>query len=460
MTRPLPPGRAVAAWLLGAAVAGCGAKGPPLPPLIIEPDRIAPLEVSRLDDVVYVEFEVPLSNTTGDVPADIVRVEVYALTTQPAEGEEEEFSEDWLEAATLIDSIPVLPPLPPGMEAAAEAAGAGNEPTGEDGPAGEGGRGPARQGDEITVVERLGAKAFVPVTVGEEDEAEEDEDADEEPEEEARPMALPMWPPPFPPPVIRTYVAFGVSSRDREGRPSSMESIPLVDPPGPPAAPVVEYAEASVRVTWEAPDTLRLPVQDPSYAVSDDPESEDTGPPLTSTPIVEWGEPSRYVVYDVAGLGTEPPPARPERLRPPGRTESYVDSDVVFGETRCYAVRVLDAVGELEIEGPESPASCVVLTDTFAPGAPTGLVAVADDGAVNLVWNANDESDLGGYLVLRASAPDATLQPLTPEPVERTRYRDAGVVPGQRYRYAVQAVDSAVPPNLSPPSPPIAESAR
>jgi len=460
VTRPLPPGRAVAAWLLGAAVAGCGAKGPPLPPLIIEPDRIAPLEVSRLDDVVYVEFEVPSSNTTGDVPADIVRVEVYALTTEPAEGEEEEFSEDWLEAATLIDSIPVLPPLPPGMEAAAEPAGAGNEPTGEDRPAGEGDRGTARQGDEITVVERLGAEAFVPVTVGEEDEEEEDEDADEEPEEEARPMALPMWPPPFPPPVIRTYVAFGVSSRDREGRPSSMESIPLVDPPGPPAAPVVEYAEASARVTWEAPDTLRLLVQDPSYAVSDDPESEYTGPPLTSTPIVEWGEPSRYVVYDVAGLGTEPPPARPERLRPPGRTESYVDSDIVFGETRCYAVRVLDAVGELEIEGPESPASCVVLTDTFAPGAPTGLVAVADDGAVNLVWNANDESDLAGYLVLRASAPDATLQPLTPEPVERTRYRDAGVVPGQRYRYAVQAVDSAVPPNLSPASPPIAESAR
>ncbi len=464
MTRPLPPGRAVAAWLLGAAVAGCGAKGPPLAPLIIAPERVAPLEVSRLHDVVYVEFEVPSSNTTGDVPADIVRVEVYALTTQPAEGEEEEFSEDWLEAATLIDSIPVLPPLPPGMEEAAEAAGLGpageNRLAGEGGPAGENRRAPARQGDEITVVERLGAEAFVPVTVGERDEEDEDEDDDEEPEQEARPMALPEWPPPFPPPVIRTYVAFGVSSRDREGRPSSMESIPLVDPPGPPAAPAVEYAESSVRVTWEAPDTLRLPVQDPSYAISDDPESENTGPPLTSTPILEWGEPSRYVVYDVAGLGTEPPPARPERLGAPGRTESYVDSDVVFGETRCYAVRVLDAVGELEIEGPESLASCVVLTDTFPPGAPTGLVAVADDGAVNLVWDANNEPDLAGYLVLRASAPDATLQPLTPEPVERTRYRDAGVEQGQRYRYAVQAVDSAVPPNLSPPSEPIAETAR
>ena len=463
MTRPRHPGRAVAAWLLGAVAAACGAKAPPLPPLVIAPERIRQLEVSRLDDLVYVEFEVPSSNTTGDVPADIVRIEVYALTTQPPEGEEEEFSEDWLEVATLVDSIPVRPPLPPGMEEAEEAAGlgpaGGSGPAGEGGPAGAKGRAPARQGDEITVVERLAPDALVPVMIGEEDEEDEDEEEEDE-DDEGRPVPTPYFAPPFPPTIIRTYVAFGVSSRDREGSPSSMESIPLVDPPGPPAAPAVEYAESSVRVTWEAPDTLRLPVQDPSYAVSDDPESEDAGPPLTSTPIVEWGEPSRYVVYDVAGLGTEPPPARPERLRPPGRTESYVDSEVVFGETRCYAVRVLDAVGELEIEGPESLARCVVLTDTFAPGPPTGLVAVADDGAVNLVWDANDEPDLAGYLVLRASAPDATLQPLTPEPVERTRYRDTGVVPGQRYQYAVQAVDSAVPPNLSPPSPPIAESAR
>ena len=133
---------------------------------------------------------------------------------------------------------------------------------------------------------------------------------------------------------------------------------------------------------------------------------------------------------------------------------------MVFGETRCYAVRVLDAVDELEIEGAESPATCVVLTDTFAPTAPSGLVAVADDAAISLVWDANSEPDLAGYRVLRGNAPDATLQALTPEPVERTTYRDARVVPGQRYWYAVQAVDTAVPPNSSPPSASIAESAR
>ena len=454
MTRPLPSGRAVAAWLLGALVAGCGAKAPPLPPLIIAPERVGRLEVFRLDDRVYVEFEVPSANTSGDVPADIVRVEVYAVTTQPTEGEEEEFSEDWLEVATLVDTIMVRPPPLPGTEAPVEAADDKGRPGG-------GGESvPARQGDEVTVVERLGPEAFVPLTVGEEDEERDDEE-DEDDAEERRPIPQPYFAPPFPPPVIRSYVAFGVSSRGREGAPSSIESIPLVDPPAPPAAPAVEYTESSIRVTWEAPDTLRLPVQDDGYGFGGGEEggTEITAPPLASTPIVEWGEPSRYVVYDVAGLGVAAT-ARPERLGAPRREEAHLDSDVVFGETRCYAVRVLDTVGELEIEGLESPATCVVLTDTFAPAAPTGVIAVADDDAISLVWNANAESDVTGYLVLRGSAPDATLQALSPEPVERTTYRDARVEPEQRYWYAVQAVDTAVPPNLSLPSETITETAR
>jgi hypothetical protein len=172
-------------------------------------------------------------------------------------------------------------------------------------------------------------------------------------------------------------VAFGVSSRGREGSPSSIVPVPLVDPPGPPAAPAVEYTESSVSVTWEAPDTLRLPIQSDDYDLGDDEEgAEPAEPPLESTPIIEWGEPSQYVVYDVAGLGVTPA-ARPERLGSPRSTESHSDSDIAFGETRCYAVRVLDMVGDLEIEGPESPATCVVLTDTFAPAAPTGVIAGA-----------------------------------------------------------------------------------
>ena len=45
-------------------------------------------------------------------------------------------------------------------------------------------------------------------------------------------------------------------------------------------------------------------------------------------------------------------------------------------------------------------------------------------GSINLIWDANTEADLGGYLVLRGEAPGDTLQPLTPEPIKETRYQD------------------------------------
>ena len=70
-------------------------------------------------------------------------------------------------------------------------------------------------------------------------------------------------------------------------------------------------------------------------------------------------------------------------------------------------------------------------------------------GAINLIWDANTEADLGGYLVLRGEAPGDTLQPLTPQPIRETRYRDTAVKPGVRYVYAIVAVDRATPPNRS-----------
>ena len=78
--------------------------------------------------------------------------------------------------------------------------------------------------------------------------------------------------------------------------------------------------------------------------------------------------------------------------------------------------------------------------------------AVAEDGAVSLVWDRNTEADLGGYLVLRAEAPGDTLLPLTPQPIADATYRDATVKPGVRYAYAVVAVDKVTPRNQSAPS--------
>jgi hypothetical protein len=86
---------------------------------------------------------------------------------------------------------------------------------------------------------------------------------------------------------------------------------------------------------------------------------------------------------------------------------------------------------------------------------------VAAEGAINLIWEPNGEPDLGGYVVLRGDAPGDTLQPLTTAPITEASYRDAAVIPGQRYVYAVVAMDNRFPvPNLSVESERVEETAR
>ena len=105
------------------------------------------------------------------------------------------------------------------------------------------------------------------------------------------------------------------------------------------------------------------------------------------------------------------------------------------------------------LESDPSPPVCVTPRDIFPPAAPKGLAVVAMDGGVmNLIWDANTEADLGGYLVLRGEAPGDTLQPLTPQPIHETSFRDTTARPGVRYVYAIVAVDRATPPNRSQPS--------
>jgi hypothetical protein len=79
---------------------------------------------------------------------------------------------------------------------------------------------------------------------------------------------------------------------------------------------------------------------------------------------------------------------------------------------------------------------------------------------VNLIWEPNGEADLAGYLVLRGSAPDGTLQRLTPSPIAEATYRDQTATPGVRYVYAVVAVDRGSPPNVSELSNRVEESSR
>jgi predicted small lipoprotein YifL len=145
--------------------------------------------------------------------------------------------------------------------------------------------------------------------------------------------------------------------------------------------------------------------------------------------------------------------------------QDFVDKRVAFGEERCYVVRAVQVFGAARLESPSSPPVCITPADTFPPAAPTNLVAVGSEGGVSLIWEANSEADLDGYIVMRGAvgangAAPAKLAPITAEPVRDTTYRDTTAKPNVRYVYAIVAVDKATPRNSSPESNRVEESAR
>ena len=58
----------------------CGKKGPPLPPLVKLPVAPGRLLAERRGDTVDLQFVVPAANTDGTRPANVERVDVYAIT--------------------------------------------------------------------------------------------------------------------------------------------------------------------------------------------------------------------------------------------------------------------------------------------------------------------------------------------------------------------------------------------
>jgi hypothetical protein len=116
---------------------------------------------------------------------------------------------------------------------------------------------------------------------------------------------------------------------------------------------------------------------------------------------------------------------------------------VRFGELSCYRVRAVRGTSTYITEGPASAAACERPRDSFPPAAPGDIRLLPASGAITVEWMAGSEADLAGYLVLRGTAGDDTLQPIIDAPIRETQYIDSNVTPGVRYAYAVVAVDTA-----------------
>jgi predicted small lipoprotein YifL len=494
------------------ALGGCGKKGPPLAPLVSLP--VAPTEVStqRVGDRVVVRFTVPVANVSGVRPADLARVDVYAWTGEALEPEQV------FRYAPVVSSVPVRRPPPPLPEGAPPPPPAVLGPGLEQGAVAEvvevlqpsayeplvvpGRREPARPEPDLRLMPPdlgppmldLPPRHYVVVGVNHRGRR----------GPPASAVAAPLWASPRPPGqpgATVTEKEVVLSWTAPEGIRRSMQPPTLAKPPAvaaagakpratglpagtagavpaasaPPASAPAEASETATPPEGEdpaaaekAPAAKKAPAQPaakPSAKAA--PAPADTR--LPSRVIFPWPAGSTaYHVYEVLPKGAELPevppgagPPYPRRLTPePLQGTTFTDTRLDYGTERCYAVRTVETVGTMRAESVASAPVCITARDVFPPATPRSLAAIASDGAISLIWDANTEPDLAGYIVLRAVAPGAPVEPITPAPIRETTFRDTTVTPGTRYVYAVVAVDTADPPNASPPSDPVEETAR
>jgi len=397
----------------------CGRKGPPLPPLLKQPSPPAEMKAERHGETVDVQFTVPAANNDGTRPANITRVDVYALTANRALNEGEV-----LKHGSKIASIAVKAPRDPNQTVEPEEQdevdlqGAGLEP-----------------GARAHVEERLTADVRKPVDVA----AEKQTQDKRQPPVDVAPREGPLLAP-IVPLTTRVYVGVSVTTKGKNGA-SSHVVVAMIDAPPAPAEPFVTYDEKAITVTWPP-----VPVGAAAGAAIEG--------ALESRPL---GISVPTVAYNVYEVSEETPPTLTRLTGMPVKEPRLSDNRLAWGERRCYAVRAFVTVEDTSLEGRESPAYCVTLTDTFAPAAPNGLQAVPSEGAISLIWDANPERDIRGYIVLRGPVSAETLEPLNQEPIADTSFQDHAP-PGVRFAYAVRAVDTAG--NLSPPSARVEETAR
>lgn len=395
---------------------GCGRKGPPLPPFVRTPVAPGDLSAARRGDSVDLKFVVPGSNTDQTRPANIERIDIYALTSTARVTDLE-----LIKRGERIASVDVKAPRDPNRTIDPDEPASDLQPLV--------GRG-LEQGASADVFEELNLAAppAPPSHAA----------ADSNRLPDGRPLIGPSCQLP-----TRTYLAVGISTQNRRGQFSRQVSVPLVAAPAALSQPSLKYDESGVTVAWQPADA-------PPGA------DEPSGSRLAVRPIGCSSPPGvGYHVYEVA---MTPPQPETRLTEQPLAAPPFVDPRIAWGTERCYTVRSVYSIGPLSVESEPAPPVCEKLTDTFPPAPPKGLVAVASEGAINLIWDASPEKDLAGYLVLRAPASTRQFSPVTEAPVHDTTFTDK-VQPGVPFIYAILAVDSngnrSAPSGESP-----AESAR
>ena len=427
MSPSLPaPGRApfILLALLLASAAGCGKKGPPLAPLITLPRAPEALTARLQADQVQIRFRIPRATQSNVQPADLQRVDVYALTAERID------REDFLEDAVVVASVPVRQPVEEGEE---------------DRPPAPGEEESLEQGAMAVVYETLTPEAYKPVTL------EEEKETPRPRRREGGPIVVrrtAIAPPDVGVRVVdapvRHYAAVGVTRGGRSGMPSAVVPVPLAPPPPAGPAPRAEVREsAAVALTWDSPPGLRQPIQRTTL--------------LPPTPV-QAGRPRRG----------GPAPSGAGQAEDPdvfGDPEDEEDADAAEPDPAIEEPPALEAAPAVEEEPSSSSSSARPAAQGDAP--PGGLpkeglkpragAEAKEDGEPAflparplLPW----PSVLSGYHVyaVPAEAPeerpspysaDALPELLTPRPIPKPEYVDAKAQFGDERCYVIRVAEIA-----------------
>lgn len=124
---------------------------------------------------------------------------------------------------------------------------------------------------------------------------------------------------------------------------------------------------------------------------------------------------------------------------------SFVDETIWEGDSLLFCSKYLKKPGiySCDLELPEGIQSTVLTLQVFpdlAPAKPTGLIAYQSNSNLELLWEANTETDLKEYNVYRNSTDDASGSSKIVS-TSNTFYNDDAVDASVQYFYWIRAVD-------------------
>jgi hypothetical protein len=120
-------------------------------------------------------------------------------------------------------------------------------------------------------------------------------------------------------------------------------------------------------------------------------------------------------------------------------TSEFIDHGAEYGVPYTYTAIAFDDTDRADAIGRTSEPVPFTSVDSFPPGAPANVSALAGPGSVEISWDRGSEPDIRGYYVFRSV--DGGAYERIGELVTLPAFSDKDVRHGKKYSYQVSTVD-------------------